>query len=772
MKRFGIVFFAIVAIVACLVGCSQETVGGNGILQIEIGSDVSRGLQAISMDTASYNVSVKDSSNNIVFLSSGKNQTSYIISVLTGTYSILVEAVNSTGDVIGTGSATTEIKVGQTNTVSITVSELAGDGAFSIHISANAGYPLKYSIRNASGSEVAGGSLAYSEGVYSASETLANGFYSFEVRRTDTDKVIKSDTLRIIKGKAVAYDATFQFLTDGSIVIVNEIITTPSIKIQLNAKELKSDSTLTVSAIISGISDYSCYWIVDNEPQSAAGAYTDFEMSVGSLEAGEHSIALFVTNGSIMWSESAKFTVLSDRPTSISVGGTVEVWIVGDVLIPESSTLEITCSVNNQKKTLSEPFVHGVFNDVPVDSIMSCELSNDEFYYYLESFVDAETDNTVVYVVIDRNIVNPHYVNVRYDIDSKLNGTSSIGYYLDNNQGDMGLVVYPNNTETRLLKLEGGTYHECGHAYCDVPDYIRLESGPEQLITSVSETVTLTMKQIPYSEISISIPDVYSDGTVFYGIKGNSYWGKDYSILDGSISMGVLNGNISYMLYPKYDKDCYYTVEAEITGESNVLEAVKHESSFVDSGISVPAGIILLTYSADVLLPSEMKIQCRIGEFYSSGPGIGWGEAEALTITESSELEFFCTLNDEYTITVSANTTTINDVEYTLIVFNITQELEEYASVNVTYDFDYDVTDKYKCAVMLNDFEGNTVYLPVAGKDSLTIKVKPGTYYYRGVFSPLWTESGERSYPYISPRSIVVHSGDTVGLSVLMENWD
>ena len=177
MKKTLSVILSAILIVFCLTSCSEVTNDKLGTLEININTSVSRGMQAISMETAYYNVVVKNSSDEIVASIFRDTRTSYSASLPAGTYSISVEALNSTGDVIGTGSCEATVVGGQTNSFNITVSEAEGNGAFSMAIAADSGYTLSYVIKTADGTTVRSGNLEYSEGVYSASETLANGFY-------------------------------------------------------------------------------------------------------------------------------------------------------------------------------------------------------------------------------------------------------------------------------------------------------------------------------------------------------------------------------------------------------------------------------------------------------------------------------------------------------------------------------------------------------------------------------------------------------------------
>ena len=300
--------FLLVLLVA-FVSCSDNVANKLGTLEINIDTSASRGMQAISMDTTSYNVVVRNSDNEIVFNSSRSTRTSYAISVPAGTYSVVVEAVNKTGDVIGTGSLSADIVAGQTNSFSITITEPSGSGTFRMAITADAGYEIAYTIKSAGGTTVKSGSLSYSEGVYSAVETLANGFYTFTITRADSGKVLKYDSLRIIKDRTVTYEATFRFMLDGSITIVNEIVPSPSIAITFDKAKYSPSDTLIATADISGIIGTSFHWIVDEIAQEETNIYEDLSLDLSAFANGDHVVALFVSDGTKIWSESATFSI-------------------------------------------------------------------------------------------------------------------------------------------------------------------------------------------------------------------------------------------------------------------------------------------------------------------------------------------------------------------------------------------------------------------------------------------------------------------------------
>ena len=285
MKRtLGILFAVVAVLVFALASCSNDVAPlGEGTLVINIGGGQERGVQpAISMNTASFALTVTDSlDDNVIETVLGANTQSVDYKLPAGSYVVKLDAKNSSGDVIGTGSERVTVVPGGTNTITITVREVSGNGTFAISITANDGYGLALKVYNLLDEEKYSGNLVYSEGKYTTDGVvaLANGFYRFEIKRTDTDAVVKSDSLRIVKDMTSGYSARFTFTTDGGITIVNEVLSIPVISISLNKEVLTAEETLVAQAQISGIDDYEVRWYVDGVAQgSDFGTYADLEL--------------------------------------------------------------------------------------------------------------------------------------------------------------------------------------------------------------------------------------------------------------------------------------------------------------------------------------------------------------------------------------------------------------------------------------------------------------------------------------------------------------
>jgi len=475
MSKCFSLLILVLAVLLCFVGCNQNDAIKTGVLELSMESDVGKGLQAVSMEVVSYNVVVKNSSDESVFESKASKESNYAISVPVGTYNVTVEGLNRDGDVVGTGSALCEVRANKINSFSITVTELQGNGWFSMSITANDGYALSYLIKDASGTIVKTGNLTYLDGKYTALVELANGFYSFCITRTDTSETIKLGSLRIIKDKTAVYDAAFQLVTDGSVSIVNEISQTPSITISLESKSVRCDGVLKASSVIAGISPKTAFWVIDETPLSEPKVYEDLEVSVETLCEGEHTLSLFVFDDKIVWSESVSFNItsngrecmartssssFSNGTDSVTVKGEVEFNLVNFVLLPDE--FYVNCSDKNGHSVDIVPWSNKVVKYVDEDSVFTC-LSITEGYTC--SFFKDETlrdDRTVVFIIIDRDI--------------EISSTLSINISHENFYSDtQTTAVYFKALNSKFGSQDGWFLHRGALALSNYIDYISVK---------------------------------------------------------------------------------------------------------------------------------------------------------------------------------------------------------------------------------------------------------------------------------------------------------
>lgn len=715
MRKY-LALFLIITVMVCVISCSNDDALQMGTLNVEIDSSVARGIQAISMETASYNVTIKNSSGELVFNSSSSMNTSYSFSVPIGTYTIEVEALNEDGIVIGTGSTTGFVSAGQTNAFTVTVSEPSGNGTFSISIIANEGYELSYSIKDASGQAIKEGALDFSNGKYSASAELSNGFYSFSIKRNDTNKVLKSDTVRIIKGRTVSYEAEFLILSDGSIVIENSIVQNPSVSLSLNSKYLETGDTLEVSANISGIDNYTCYWSLDGVAQSEAKEYEDFSYIIAASDTGEHEIALFVTNGTVIWSKSETFSA-NTHPTSVTVAGDIEIFVIGNVLIPRD--LKILVSIGDVIGTNIDASYHKAFKNEPEGTVISVsEVDVDGYYVFIETENDADNNQTIVYFVIDKDIENPAYITLQSNLELHLEENEYQLLLISHSEGNSGIdeiYVLTNDRSDRQIKVEPNIeYSFEGQIYSNSGRFIN--SSIHRFEVDAGENLTISLTRSPYGTISATAPakydiyEVYNDDLYREGVirKGEVFAFEE-----------LKDEYYCKSFIPTYGTDdvtSYYTASGTTSEGNNVIELEEVMLEFNDCGCSVSGDGFDIAYDTRAVVPEYSMSFLMIGSkvfnmrLFNNGHMGYQFENEALSIATGPGFE-------RYKLSANCENDTIT------LIYDLPDD--EYATLNLVYDFDYDESYYGACPIVWMD---DVKYvLDLSGKPS-SIKVKPGTY--------------------------------------------
>lgn len=778
MRKTIIIAVVLCAILGIFVSCSNNAAEKFGTLDINIETSVSRGLEPMPMETKAYNVTVTDAGGNVAFSSQSSTKTRYSALIPVGACHIYVEALNKNGDVIGTGSVSGEVEAGYTNTITVFIEELVGNGIFSIAIRGSEGHTMSYVIKNAALEVVCQGNLSYADGKYAASEQLPNGFYTFSIIWDETGEYVKTDTIRVIKDKTIVYSAEFFFLIDGTLTIANEIIETPVIVLNRSAKALTPNKTLTVSAEISGIENYSCFWAVDEQPLSEPATYADLELSMADYSEGEHTVALFVTNGTIIWSESTKFAVLSERPTELEVSGIIEVWILGDVLIP--SDMSISARFGS-RFTRSFSAVGHRFESLGSESvILSCSLNYSDYTYYLDSAYDSVNDRTVVYIIIDQYIEDPAYLEVSLEAETwySNNNSGAFGIYLNatnhfitmSEESDYwkrnGVIPFISNSETKIVKVPADTYTFNDNTWNNIANYFYVVPDKTSVSIASGETKSMSFVEGEYAIVDVQIPDSYADGTQFYEWR---YYGN-CQINNGCITLKQRpNRNYSYTLVPQYDKDCYYTVNVNKPVGSHTVTAVRQESEFVETELSIPTGRCYFTVTGDCLIPEDMLLQCAIGESYTSIRTRIWRNSFNINVSEASTLKIWTTRPEEYSITASIERT---EGSQTYVTLFITTKSDDYATLNVSYDFDFALNSSRSTAISLGINNSNeAMILPIVDKSITEIKVAPGYYYNWGWWNTLRDDLDNEVYPALSVEDFNVSAGDSFDVSIQMKPY-
>ena len=338
-----------------LAGCSNEVVGK---LSVRISDANSRGVNSSTpMDVDHYILTLYDKDHKVITDHILYPSVSVVdFSLEPGEYILQVEAKNEYGFIIGEGYRDAEVVAGERNCVTINVTEVEGYGEFNVFILANRGPDLKLVIYDDEHEIRYEEKLNHENGFYFPDQavSLMNGFYVFEIIRTDNNKVIERDTLRIVKSSTSTYEATFTFYSDGSLSIVNEIPVLPSIEITLNKSSFSSTDTLLASAVVSGLEGFSACWLVDDVAYGSYGVYGDLSLDLAGFDAGNHEIMFLVMKGALIWSESEIFTIEDTSGERCLMRGTrtVHSWKATDVIPPthEDGLTTFTCLICGETK--------------------------------------------------------------------------------------------------------------------------------------------------------------------------------------------------------------------------------------------------------------------------------------------------------------------------------------------------------------------------------------------------------------------------------------
>ena len=775
MKSSSIVYVLLVVVaLLCFVGCNGNSVVRYGTLEINIESGISRGIQAVSMETAAYNVTVKDSDGNTLFNSTKSVKTTYTVTVPAVVCTIEIEALNKAGDVIGIGSTTAKIAPDEVNKFNITVGEPDnGEGEFAISIKGEYGHTLEYRIQSADSEYVKTGTCYYMNGAYTANITLPRGFYTFEITWKEMDLPVKTDTLRVIWGKTAVYDAEFLFLIDGSVTITNEIKGTPSISLS-GKKMLTVDDTLSVSSQISGITNYTCKWAIDEVMLDNSNSES-LEVALTGFKDGVHTATLFVYAGDVVWSETMKFEVLPDRDTEIDVSGNVEFWLVGDVLLPYE--LRVECRFDGALYFNLESSGDNVRSDyIDTTRVMSCSLNYPDYIYYLRSEYDSERNVTVVEVVIDKYIEDPAFINVDIEKEYALKfnergercglvfRSSTIIEPLAGNNGNercyRGYVTVNNTNGVRTMKVEAGKYTVLTGEWW-TNDWFCLQSDKDSLTLSSGETGSLLFTEKEPNSVVVQLPDSYEDGTEFTILNR-----ENCTVTNNSMIIKVKSDqSFEYKVIPTRDKNCYYTVIIQ-RGVATAT-VVKHEATYYDTGIKETSGNNYIIFVSDCLISDDLHFSYRIGDHYGNDLRKivdTYSGDNRLDSYYSSNIELWIDETDNYKIDSVSSVTEGND---TYITVNLTTLYDNYGTINVSFDFDFDINMDRRTFVSF-ETSGRGYYLLINDKSNVNLKAIPGKYNLWG-----WTRTirvdDARFRPTVQSNSFAVSSGSSVDVHVIMQ---
>lgn len=259
--------YILTALIITALGISCDMTGiieDRGSLNLLINDSASRSLvPEISMDADSYQISGLGPDDNVLNLITSQTQ-NIIDELLTGDWFIVVEALNSDGDIIGHGSGNIAVQGGTTVSAHISVTPLEGFGTMGLTVFWNtedvADPVISARLIPTSGSDitVSFGSITTETTLSTATSdtSLATGYYTLVIQLLDSDTIIMGsvEAVRIIADQTSSgsFDFTEVNSIGGTIDIEIDVDMENPIELNLTGTEETltegSSMSVTVSA--------------------------------------------------------------------------------------------------------------------------------------------------------------------------------------------------------------------------------------------------------------------------------------------------------------------------------------------------------------------------------------------------------------------------------------------------------------------------------------------------------------------------------------------
>jgi hypothetical protein len=283
----AISFLGVLALLALVFeGCASPLSSGKtGSLSIGLSGNVSRTLvPGISMDAASYTVTgTGPGGATFTETSTGASVTKSGLAF--GSWTIVVNALNASGTLIGSGTTAAEVITGETTTVNVTVKPIEGTGTLSLDVTWTASQvhtpSITASLTPALGSaqslafDVSSGSASFS------SSSVGNGYYTLALTLNDNAIAVAGavEVVRIVAGGT----------TSGSYAFPNVNAIGGAIQVNINTElqdpllvniaggsasmSARSTETLTASAVNYG-ENVTYVWYVNGVSVATGASYT------------------------------------------------------------------------------------------------------------------------------------------------------------------------------------------------------------------------------------------------------------------------------------------------------------------------------------------------------------------------------------------------------------------------------------------------------------------------------------------------------------------
>lgn len=308
-------------LLVCLAGCPTHITSAQlGSLMVRFSTSELASktiVPPLDMSAAHYTIS-GNGPGGASFLQSDVTTTAFVrSSLVSGAWTITVDAFNAGDALIGSGSTGVSIQAGETAEVTIPVTPLSGTGSLTINITWPSGVILNPAV---SGTLTpAGGSpqqIPFSAGSGFASysyPSLNAGYYSMTVQLAEgtTVKWGSFEAIRILKDQTTtaAFNLTqLDISAGGASITITPVMQNPiAITLDGQQPELPSGVDMTVTATTSDAVDSYQWYLNGRVLPGATGASVTLG---GSLAVGNYRLDLCVRKANIVSSQGTAFTIL------------------------------------------------------------------------------------------------------------------------------------------------------------------------------------------------------------------------------------------------------------------------------------------------------------------------------------------------------------------------------------------------------------------------------------------------------------------------------
>ena len=785
MKRNLYVVVALLVLIFLSVSCENNIMTETGSLEIKIDNTV-RGLEPnISLKTDTYRITVTAPNGESGEYSLSPNaEFGTLKGLMVGTWNIKVEALNLNGDVIGEGTEKVNIEKDKINSVSVTVKEVSGEGTLTVTIAGNNPNNSTYSLsikKNNSGTleEVTKVDFTNVNGVLKAEVSLDNGFYSFQIESSSSKETVPApEAVRIVKGDSISveYEIQTSEMGDGKLTIVDAIVPTPSLKLKLSSSLLKEGDSLTVTA--EGMVG-TFEWFLDKK--KIEGAVTN-TVTIDSLSVqGEYEITCIVhDSASIIWSESKSFEVHSKdyRPQSVTLKGSVEFYLASDVLVPRGLYYVNLYDGGSRARNIRH-YINYYEDEATFTCSLDEEFTNEGYYYYFETEYLESENKTLVLIVIDKELESYGYLNITNETNYDLTPYNKyVGKFICR---DGYIPILPYN-KGRTIKLEVGTYEPNNYGYTGdnvgfvwpkmSKDYISIKEGETTELKAYSTYGTITFENSNFKE----------DETYWvYLMNGANYNRARFRAEQGKLKVNIDSSSYSYdkiLIVNVNNPDCYYeTTEVVSNGNSITVPVENTAMNYVDSGVNIPAGRVVVDADPRVLIGRDTSFvfwNIKNGDNTLVDNNLDSNWSDDFYLNSSGRLYYKDISSSNYDISVTTEEKSDSNGSYTLVKFTLDKDFEHTGTLVVNYDIPENIelsTNNRSSVGVYKNSGKERAYIPVKSNESITLKLEAGSYSQDGWWSRIYDTSGKEYYPTFTPENFVIREGETTTITVTLEEY-